>query len=180
MDDRQKRIQAVQSRTDSKLEYARIQLDEMVAHGITKGGPFIRSHEEAFLFHLIGVRDAFLQELNEYYGCELLLRKVTADRLRKATKAKSGTCSELDQLDAVDWLPTAEELRNHGTHRHHISRNFKVLVGSAGKGAKKVHLYHPVTEEEITEDEESLFKGWLSKMDALIKRLRESALKANP
>ena len=60
------------SRTEQKLRFARIHIDELRTHTTRNtGDDFERSHHESFLFHLYGASDAFLQELNIYYSCGL-------------------------------------------------------------------------------------------------------------
>jgi hypothetical protein len=69
-----KTAKSLQARTDAKLRYAKIHLDELAALPIRNGGDFDRAHQESFLFHLFGARDAFLAELNHYYAIAVHLR----------------------------------------------------------------------------------------------------------
>jgi len=56
-----KEIKNVQERTNAKLRYARLHLEELRSYRRKgSGDDFERSHQEAFLFHLFGTRDAFL------------------------------------------------------------------------------------------------------------------------
>jgi hypothetical protein len=79
---------SLQARTDAKLRYAKIHLDELAALPIRNGDDFDRAHQESFLFHLFGVRDAFLAELNHYYRCGLPQHDLTVGKLRNVLKAR--------------------------------------------------------------------------------------------
>ncbi len=58
---------SLQERTNAKLRYARVHLDELKAQGPPNGGDFDHAHQKSFLFHLLGTADAFLAELCHYY-----------------------------------------------------------------------------------------------------------------
>ena len=60
-------IRSLQDRTDAKLDYAGVHLQEILNQELD-GGKFDLAHQESFLFHLCGTRNAFLWELNEYYA----------------------------------------------------------------------------------------------------------------
>ena len=79
---------SLQARTDAKLRYAKIHLDELATLPIRNGDDFDRAHQESFLFHLFGVRDAFLAELNHYYRCGLPQHDLTVGKLRNVLKAR--------------------------------------------------------------------------------------------
>lgn len=62
-----KEITNTKERTNAKLRYARIHLNELRLYQRKgSGDDFERSHQESFFFHLFGALDAFLQELNLY------------------------------------------------------------------------------------------------------------------
>ena len=61
----EKELEHFVGRTDAKLRYAKLILDELSNDPERgRGQDFERAHQEAFLFQLAGVVDAFLQELN--------------------------------------------------------------------------------------------------------------------
>ena len=75
-------------RTEGKLRYAKVHLDELIV--CPRDSPyddFQRAHCESFLFHLIGARDSFLQEINIAHGLGLkegeVKFAVLYDRLRE-------------------------------------------------------------------------------------------------
>lgn len=57
-------INIKQERTDAKLRYAALHLDELKSKDTGGGDDFARAHQESFLFHLIGAKESFLLELN--------------------------------------------------------------------------------------------------------------------
>ena len=86
-------VENARHRTDSKLRFAKVHLTEL-EECPTKGHghDFERAHQESFLFHLLGVRDAFLQELNIYYECGLSLNQENKSRLQDKLDRKGVHC----------------------------------------------------------------------------------------
>jgi len=118
-------------RTEAKIDYAKLMLEELCQRSPRAGrsDSFERAHEEAVLFHVIGAKDAFLQEMNEYYNLGLKRSNVTEKTLSNALKTKGKTCQALEELDLLktdeySWLSKANLLRNHGTHRGKLYRTF--------------------------------------------------------
>jgi len=175
-----KNIKNAQSRTDAKLRYAALHLEELHTHGRKgSGDDFERSHQEAFLYQLFGVRDAFLQELNLYCCCGLALHEVGLSRIRKSLRERGELCPELDVLSGLknnrgSWLNVAKEMRNHSTHRRSVPRVFHV----GGDDDGKVTLQNPRTKNHLTSDQIQVFDSWLKEMGRLIEQLRSSALRA--
>ena len=94
-----KEITNTKERTNAKLRYARVHLEELRSHQRKgSGDDFERSHQESFLFHLLGARDAFLQELNLYYNCGLELHKVRTSSLNQKLDKMGIRCPELNKL----------------------------------------------------------------------------------
>lgn len=175
-------VKTAQDRTDAKIRYARIHLRELLAYAPKgSGDDFERSHQESFLYHLFGVRDAFLQELNLYYGCGLEIHEVNVLRLRGALKAKDLTSPELDEIarsekDEASWLHDAKEMRDHSTHRHSVPR----VLFAGGQENGQVHLKIPRSGRTLREDYGDLFEHWCNEMEGLLIRLRKSALAGKP
>jgi len=172
-------LKNAQDRTDAKMRFSRLHLDELL-HYTRKGSgdDFDRSHTESFLFQLIGVRDAFLQELNLHYKCKLELHKVSINSLRGYFRKNGTKCDELEELRTLEdkkdsWLYAAIEMRNHSTHRRSVSREF--YVGGSEDG--QVHLINPGTNESLGEDYASTFQMWCREMEQLVETLRDSYLK---
>lgn len=177
-------VSPFQSRTDSKLRFARVHLEEITSrHELGSGDDFERAHEESFLFHLVGAKDAFLQEINVAYKLELPFHKVKEHELRKVLKAKALESLALDEIERLEeklevdkagWLAIAIELRNHGTHRSNIPR---ILHGSTRKekvceNKAKVFLINPLTEQPIETDIPVLLQEYLANMEDLIQEQR--------
>ncbi len=175
MDDKQ--IKPLQERTNAKLRYARVHLDELKSQGPPSGNDFDKAHQESFLFHLLGTRDALLAELNLYYRTGMDPDTLSLGRIRDALKKQGITSSELRMLykleqDASSWYCKAKDMRDHSTHVQGVSRAY--FLG--GKDHQKVKLKHPRT-GDLTERHFILeFEDWLHEMETLILSLRASAL----
>ena len=175
-------VKNAQDRTDAKLRYARIHLDELLAYARKgSGDDFERSHQESFLYHLFGVRDALLQELNLYYGCRLEIHEVNVRRLREALKSNNLTSVELEEIsrlemDEASWLHNAKEMRDHSTHRHSVPRVF--FAGGEKDG--QVHFKNPRSGRTLDQDYGGLFQDWWNEMERLLVALRKSARAAKP
>jgi len=175
-----KDIENAQYRTDSKLRYAELHLEELHTH-VRKGSgdDFERSHQEVFLYQLVGVRDAFLQELNLYCCCRLELHKVSLSRIRQSLSKRGVHCRELAVLSGLEkdpgsWLNVAKEMRDHSTHRRGVPRVFNI----GGDEDGKVTLQDPRTKDRLTGDQIQVFDSWLKEMRQLISALRSSAFRA--
>jgi len=175
-----KKIENAQSRTDAKLRYAALHLEEVRIH-VRKGSgdDFERSHQEAFLYQLVGARDAFLQELNLYYLCGLALHEVRLGTIRKCLRTRGTISPELESLSKLEndlgsWLNLAKEMRDHSTHRRSVPLIFDV----GGEDDGKVTLQDPRTKAQLIGDQIQVFESWLNEMEKLIGDLRQSSLKA--
>jgi hypothetical protein len=167
----------LQDRTDAKLRYAAVHLEELKALPSRGGSDFDRAHQEAFLYHLFGVRDAFLAELDAYYVCGLSASGVTLGKLRDAlirTNRSSPEVAELYTLEttAGSWLVQAKDMRDHSTHIAGVPRTFHV----GGQDDGVVWLRNPRTRELVERDFVLEFDRWHRLMAELIVRLRISAL----
>ena len=130
----------LEERTDAKIAYAKLMLSELTerAQREGRGGLFERAHEEAVLFHVIGAKDAFLQEINAVYDLSLKPSGVNESHLAKALVKKGDTCPALQKImqlkdDSSSWLFEANMLRNFGTHREGLSRTFLIDDEHDGK-----------------------------------------------
>ena len=114
MDDKQTR--PLQERSDAKLRYARVHLEELKSQDLPSGDDFDRAHQESFLFHLLGVRDAFLAELNYYFQAGLAPDALSLGRIQDALKQRNVTSKELRTLrdleqDKSSWYSKAKDMR---------------------------------------------------------------------
>ena len=177
------------NRTEEKLRFAKLHLDELRKPGAQSSvGDNVRAYEEAFLYHLIGARDAFYQELNVCYSCGLKLWEVTANRLREKLKMAGPNSPEFVAIERLEkeptsWLCLAIEFRNHGTHRAGSNYLHEVLIPAySGDGKKEgepeyrgKRLIHPRTGRPMEENVADLFEDWFDKMKKLLAKHRETA-----
>jgi hypothetical protein len=123
------KTEAFQARTDAKLRYARVHLDELTALTAHSGDDFDRAHQESFLFHLFGTRDAFLIELNHYYNLELSIECITQGKLREALRLKGIQTPELSELFALEqddasWYRQTKDMRDYSIHSQGVARSY--------------------------------------------------------
>ena len=167
----------MQERTDAKLRYAAIHLAELRGQGPPDGGDFDKAHQESFLFHLLGARDALLAELNHYYEAGLPSDALSPGKIRDALKAKGLVSSELRVLynheqDEGSWFSKAKAMRDHSAHAQGVPRTY--FLG--GENHQKVKLKHPAT-GLLTERHFILeFEDWQVSMSLLVTTLRASAI----
>ncbi len=172
-------LQSLIDRTDSKIKYALVHLNELKTYqNRGSGDDFERSHHESYLFHLYGVRDAFLQEINLYYDINLSPEKVTMSSLNDQLKKGHKVCPELEKINKLEgnqnsWLGIIKEMRHHSTHRYHINRH----VYAGGQDDGRVELVNPRSREKSNQDVLEDFEEWQQEKEKLIKGLRETATK---
>jgi hypothetical protein len=157
-------------RTDAKLGYAELTLVELENYTArSSGNDFERSHHEAYLFHLYGVVDALLQEINQRYACGLQLHEVGLKKLQSKMQKEGAKNAALDAAavllkDEASWLYQIKEYRDHGTHRQSIPRTFHV----GGENDGQVWFKDPPMDKDVL----THFREWLMKMAELIKLAR--------
>lgn len=162
-------------RTDQKLRFARIHIEELRNHpSRNSGDDFERAHHEAILMQMYGATDAFLQELNIHYSCGLAPDQVSRARLAQHLKTRNVTAVELLELEALvadadGYLGQTKDRRHHITHRGGVP--MKHYFNGPSK------LVHPKTRDEIKTDTIELFDDWLARLTSLLARLRASASK---
>ena len=174
------------ARTDAKLEYARIHLEEITSRQeVGSGDAFERAHEESSLFHLIGAKDSFLQEINAAYQLGLNMWDVKEESLESELKTRRRKSNELKEIIKLEerrrkrenrksWLAIAIELRNHGTHRSNIPRLFHAHIFKE-KGYEykdKVFFTNLLTGQPIETDIPEFLKQCLNNMENLLQELR--------
>lgn len=167
-------VSQFQARTGSKLRFARIHLEEITSrHEIGSGDDFERAHEESFLFHLIGAKDSFLQEVNAAYKLELPIKQVKETNLQKALKEKTISSPALTTIVELEkeknsWLALAIELRHQGTHRSNIPRHFY----KGGEYNGKVFFTNLLTAQQMETDIPEFLRQSLNNMAELLQQLR--------
>lgn len=173
----EKELENLRARTDAKLRFAEVHLNELLALFRLSGDDFDRAHQESYLYHLLGAKDAFLLELNAYYQCGLPTTNLTNGKLRKALQRVSRQSPELKEMhelenDTNSWLFHAKEMRDHSTHVRGVPRTFHL----GGNDDGQVFLKNPKTMQEVTKHFTDDFKEWHKKMSLMLERLRSSAL----
>jgi hypothetical protein len=165
------------TRTNKKLEFARISVKEIVSR--PKRGSaddFERCHEENFLFHLIGAKDSFLQEINIAYGLTLAISEVRESslvrKLKQMEKQSPELCEIMDLEDRqkAGWLAIAIELRDQGTHRRDIGRTLEI----GGELNGEVSFHNPISGQCMDIDSIKFFWLCLENMTGLLERLRST------
>lgn len=118
----------LQHRTEQKLRYAEIHLEELSTYpNVTSNDEWENAHQESSFFHLAGAIEALLHEINDGYSLGLALSEVTwkkiAAQLRQSNQS-SPAFEHLMQLrsDTTSWLALLFEWRNHGAHRRRIGK----------------------------------------------------------
>jgi hypothetical protein len=172
----------LQSRTraDVKLLYAEIHLRLLQAHGGNGGTDTDRALQESFLFHLLGARDAILQELNVYYGTRLKPSSVTILTLQGSIKQQGPRSEELAKLyelekDEDSWLCHAKQMRDYCAHVAGLARHYH--LGGANHG--KVFLQNPKTGKVVEVHVLEAFHQWLRGMRELLEGMRSDAIARN-
>src|SRR3989304_904980 len=165
-------------RTNQKLNFARIHLDELKDIPVNRGrgSDFERAHHEAFLAQLFGAYYAFLHELNFYLGCGLPEESVKLGDMQRALKKQGKPNPILKELyeltlNEESWFKFVKDVRSYSTHVSAIPLAFKPSIG-------KTSLIHPMTKKEQEEDIIVKFSSWMSDMEQLIFRLRSEANKS--
>lgn len=172
-----------EGRTKQKLEFAALSLKEITSRSqLGSIDDFERSHEENFLYHLVGAKDSFLQEINKAYKLDVPIEKVRERTLAEKSKQMEIECPELSEIiDLKDrqkagWLALAIELRNIGSHRFHMSRVLDLHVG--GEEVDKVFFRNPFTGKKMDEEGIEFLTRCLDNMRALLERLRATLPKS--
>ena len=179
-------VSALKERTKAKIDYAKLILDELCQRPTSagRGDSFERAHEEAVLYHVIGAKDAFLQEINAAYELGLKPSRVEENNLDKALKREGKTCQALQELmqlkrDKSSWLYKAILLRNLGTHRKGPARLFLVSVGGGeGEGEHDGEVYYKDPDDPskciAEEDTHKYLEHRIQDMKELLQRLRDT------
>lgn len=165
--------EALMSRTNAKLRYAKVHLDELKVQPIGRGHDFERAHHEAIFAQLFGGYAALFQELNVDLGCGLSLESVTLGNMRNALKNQgraSPKLAELYQLetDPSSWLAQAKAMRDHTAHISGIPLVF--YAGGIEDGLTSFR--HPKSLDELPGDVIDTLLSWWSEMENLVHRMR--------
>jgi hypothetical protein len=174
-------------RTDAKLRYAKLHLDKVSGSASRgTGDDFERAHHESALAHLLGARDAFLQEINLIYRCGLAEKDVSLRNLSK--HFGESPCLGLKELNDLgknkeSWYAAFVEIRHGWTHRKDIGRQF---ARGGGGSLEEIDWRHPEAPSrsqletyrdfaKFYREPQGLFQAWHRNMKELLLRLRDSA-----
>lgn len=187
-------LDAARRRTDNKLQYAKVHLTELADRRLednSRGGPWESAHQESFLYHLVGVRDALFQEINIAHACGLKTREVNrralSDKLMKLGRQSRGlrTLARLEGMQS-SWISIAKRLRNHFTHQKDLPRMFHKWGSQDGM----VYVTDPLADQLSKKDPKrlagfersivrasetdcvALFTEWCQKAGRLVENLR--------
>lgn len=166
-----------QDRTDSKLRFANLLLNELLTSGhLGSGDDYEISYEESCLYHIIGAKDAFLQELNLAYNLNLSLKLVSERNIQNKLKDRSGNYESFNVLknledDSESWLAMIIEYRNHGTHRDRIPRSIYVKMNISRESSFN---FPPIADgKPLDQNIPDYLKSSIENMRDLIQELRE-------
>lgn len=171
------KLNAARERTDAKLRYADVHLVELEKGRLLdseQGTDWEQAHQESFLFHLFGVKDALLQEINLFHVCDLPMRRVSIGSISQKL-VKSGSESRalrtLMKLEGMKstWISAARRFRNVLMHQ----KNIPTTYHWGGENHRKVFLEDLLTRKLIETDYRDLFKQWHGKATKLVKNLRD-------
>jgi hypothetical protein len=169
----------LRSRTDTKLNYAQIHVEELREQppAAGRGHAFERAHQEACLAQLFGAYAALLQELNADLNCGLAPEDVTLGNMREELKKRGRSSLALKHLycldqDQTSWFHKAKVARDHTTHIGGIPLSH--YVGGQDNGVTA--LRNPKTTAVLQGDATDTLAGWVLEMERLVQRIRYAAV----
>jgi hypothetical protein len=141
----------------------------------SQADPFVRAHQESVLFHVVGAKDSFLQEINAAYGRHLKPWEIDEKSLARKLEEIGVQCQALSRLvelenDEQSWLAQTIALRNQGTHRYHINRSYH--EGDEHDGL--AFFINPRTGQEIPVKMDLFLTDGIREMTQLIEELRQT------
>ena len=165
-----------EDRTESKLRFAELHLKEIIdSDSRGSGDDFEISHEESCLFHIIGAKDSFLQEINDFHNLGIDIGDVKEKTIKKYLKKKSLKCKAFDKLKTLrdnpkSWYYIVINYRNVGTHRYRIPRVFKQVIN----GPRTVSYKNPPVAKSspLNQDIPDYLEKSIKKMRKLLQKLR--------
>jgi len=179
----EKDLENLRGRADAKLHDARIHFEQLRGLPPIGGDAFDFAHHYSFLYHLVGAKEAFVGELNVYYGANLAAEDLSLGKLWNDLKAQGLTSPEVAELyslesDQASWLSIAKRMRDYTTHVGPVARDYRITPG--GKPDRVVSLRHPDEKNLVIPGHLlDVFAEWLLNMTSLLERLRRTAIAAN-
>jgi len=169
-------LHAARERTEAKAKYAAVHLAELRTFRAVEraqGTNWERAHQESFLYHLLGVRDALLQEINLFHACGIQMDQVRKQDLSARLASQGKTAPGLDIVTALEddpksWLSMAGRLRHFSTHQKNVPQQY--FVG--GDRHDSIFLKDPLDGALIEKDYGELFSDWLRRMNELVVDVR--------
>ena len=166
----------LKSRTDAKLRYAALHVEELRQQPAGRGHDFERAHQEACLAQLFGAYAALLQELNVDLRCGLATKGLTPGKMRKALEAEGRSSSTLRDLylleqDRTSWFRQAKDARDYTSHISGIPLTHNI----GGRDDGVTSLRNPETNAELPGDATDTLAAWVSEMEKLVETIRHAA-----
>jgi hypothetical protein len=150
-----------ENRGDYKLKAARRHLDNLIrledtAGSLAAGKVRIEAEEDIdeYLYHLIGVKDALLQEINNELHLDLAQRDVNLVAINKELGKRGANARditrEIDDMLSNEHNPLwlVNELHNHSKHRNLIGQAIVIENGRLARAS----LIDPRSGEEMRAD----------------------------
>jgi Family of unknown function (DUF6586) len=131
-------IEMLRDRTEQKLRFARLHLDELAAVPSGNGDDFERAHLEAALAQLLGAFDALLSEMNVTLGCNRDPTDVSLGKLRESMKAQGRTSPVLSRIYE---LPSDDESWLRQLHQPTVPDAESVYLSTHPPRAARLHAY---------------------------------------
>jgi hypothetical protein len=112
-------------------------------------------HIDEFFYHLVGVKDALLQEINSELNLSIAPHEVTIDSINTALNRKGVDARKITKeicnmiSDESDPLWLINEFHNHSKHRNIIGKAIAIVVGISDT----ISLRNPRTGKEVRTDQ---------------------------
>jgi hypothetical protein len=125
---------AYRERTDAKLRYAKIHLEELRTYSNAySNDDWENAHQESTFFHLTGAVEGILHEINDGYSLGLNPRDVERGKVRDRLKKRNQSSPAFDYITGLrpfgkeelapkSWLTLLFAWRNYSGHQKHIGK----------------------------------------------------------
>jgi hypothetical protein len=128
---------------------------------------------ESFLYHIIGVKDSLLVQINDKLQLKLKEREVGLRNVKMIlnTIGKGALLADMKIFESGNdgWFSRVNKLRNQSTHRSLLNLKFSVTVGSSNE-PKVYFVGGPADELEVIPFLEQIVKN----MKDLIERIKNT------
>jgi hypothetical protein len=181
-------------RVHFKLNAAKMHLDRLNdlqanSEGRTLASSNVRMQAEIeideFFYHLIGVKDALLHEINRELHLGLAPGDVKEETLNNKLEEMLGEDAKEDLMRRINMMKSGErhplrrinELHNQSEHRNMIPKD---IVASAGGGVTNFALIDPLTSRRMNNQIIDYLTDSYERIEKLQKMVRQNILKYPP